>query len=362
MKLALYFLLLIGSAVLVSFRGGNIAWLLFYFALLLPALAFTYSLYVYHRFKIAQEVARTVVKAQKVPYRLILANEDVIPFSNITLNYFADRVTFRDGKLTDTKHLCLSAREHIQVDTRMYCKYRGTYAVGVKSVTVTDFFGLFTITYPMREQIRVTVRPRILPLEALTAGMQKRDPKKNLFSVAKLQNLPDYEVRSYQPGDSRKYIHWKNSARAGELLVRKQMPEELFEIVIILDLFPAEENPEKRLIAEDRVMEAAVAFVHHYYIKKIPVRVVYMGKQLEEILIDARTGFEKFYELSANLPFASQEPVENVWKSYAAGHSGKGVSFLVITPVIGDGLQRMAQESRRNGKEAVILEAGELAI
>ncbi|MFQ7550834.1 MAG: DUF58 domain-containing protein [Blautia marasmi] len=29
-------------------------------------------------------------------------------------------------------------------------------------------------------------------------------------------------------------MHWKNSARTGDLLVRKQMPEELFETIVIL--------------------------------------------------------------------------------------------------------------------------------
>ena len=36
----IYLLFLIGSTILVSFRGGNISYLLFYFALLLPVLAF----------------------------------------------------------------------------------------------------------------------------------------------------------------------------------------------------------------------------------------------------------------------------------------------------------------------------------
>ena len=50
----IYLLFLIGSTILVSFRGGNISYLLFYFALLLPVLAFLYSLYVFNRFNHAQ--------------------------------------------------------------------------------------------------------------------------------------------------------------------------------------------------------------------------------------------------------------------------------------------------------------------
>lgn len=77
---------------------------------------------------------------EDVPYRLILANEDFIPFTGI------------------------------RVDTRMYCKYRGTYPVGVKSVSVTDFLGLFTITYPMKSQIRLTAKLPYLMKHILKLG------------------------------------------------------------------------------------------------------------------------------------------------------------------------------------------------
>ena len=56
----LYLLFLAGATALVSLRGGNISYLLFYFALALPILAFLYSLYVFYRFKIVQEVSRVV--------------------------------------------------------------------------------------------------------------------------------------------------------------------------------------------------------------------------------------------------------------------------------------------------------------
>lgn len=49
-----------------------------------------------------------------------------------------------------------------------------------------------------------------------------------------------------------KYIHWKNSARAGELLVRKQMPEELFDTILIMDLAPADGAPVSKDTVDDQ--------------------------------------------------------------------------------------------------------------
>ena len=299
----LYLLFLAGATALVSLRGGNISYLLFYFALALPILAFLYSLYVFYRFKIVQEVSRVVVKAQEVPYRLLLANEDILPFTHIRLHFFDSMVSM---KPSDPGVISLAPHEEIRVDTQMYCKYRGTYPVGVKSVEVTDFLGLFTIPYPLMSQIRLTARPRIIPMEQLRVVLQEQDPKNTLFPVSRLQELPDFELRSYLPGDPIKYIHWKNSARAGELLVRKQMPEELFETIIFMDLSPIEDEEEKRLQKEDNIIETALSFVHDYYLKNIPVRIFFMEDTLREMLVDAGTGFEPFYDKCSELSLSAK--------------------------------------------------------
>ena len=353
----LYLLFLAGATALVSLRGGNISYLLFYFALALPILAFLYSLYVFYRFKIVQEVSRVVVKAQEVPYRLLLANEDILPFTHIRLHFFDSMVSM---KPSDPGVISLAPHEEIRVDTQMYCKYRGTYPVGVKSVEVTDFLGLFTIPYPLMSQIRLTARPRIIPMEPLRVVLQEQDPINTLFPVSRLQELPDFELRSYLPGDPIKYIHWKNSARAGELLVRKQMPEELFETIIFMDLSPIEDEEEKRLQKEDNIIETALSFVHDYYLKNIPVRIFFMEDTLREMLVDAGTGFEPFYDKCSELSFSSPYPLNQVWESVPAS-SGCG-SCILITASVTDDLVRSVSEKQQAGTEALLINVGELAL
>lgn len=307
-----------------------------------------------------------MVKAQKIPYRLLLANEDFIPFVNLTLHYYSDRVAVGNGKDGtgggQTKGLCLTGHQKLSVDTKMYCRYRGTYPVGVKSVSVTDFLGLFTITYPLRDQIRLTARPRILPLERLAVSLEQKDPKNNLSVVKKLQEQPDTELRRYRQGDSLKRVHWKNSARAGELLVRKMMPEELYETVILMDLTPLEEDGEQRFQTEDNIVEAAIAFAHHYYEKSIPVRIVYMQKEeIKEALVDARTGFDGFYNLCADISFDARKSLDGVWKEYA-GRAENHAAIILITARLNEGLKSRAEDYRRIGGEVWWIEAGGLVL
>ena len=200
MKKAAYLLFLIGSTVLVSFQGKAVSYLLFYFALLLPLLALLYSAYVYYRFKIVQDVSHLVVKGEKVPYRLILGNEDFLPFTDITLHFYTDMVRMHDSSGQKMEHLCLLPYTQKQMDTKMYCKYRGTYPVGVKSVTVTDFLGLFTITYPMMSQVRLTAKPRILPLERLNLALQKRTRKTRCSPPRVCRTCPTMKYAAIKAG------------------------------------------------------------------------------------------------------------------------------------------------------------------
>lgn len=350
---------LVATGVLASYRGGNISYLLFYSAAAIPLMALCYSLYVYIRFKIVQEVSHVVIKGQKVPYHLLLANEDPVPFTDISLHFYTDMVTMKEN--VESEHLCLLPHSQAGVDTRMYCRFRGTYPVGVKSVTVTDFFGLFSITYPMRSQVRLTAKPRLIPLEELKLSLQENDPKADLLSLSQVQELPDYDLRQYRPGDSRKYIHWKNSAKAGELLVRRQMPEELFETVVFLDLSPVPYPEEERLRTEDNVIEAALSFIHDSFQKKIPVRVVFMEESLCDLPVNSPVSFDAFYTRCADLSFSSPYPLEKVWEEYQARAAGNHV-FILVTAKAGAGIRAAVREQSLLGNEAVLIEAGGLTL
>ncbi len=360
MKKAVCLLFLIGSTVLVSFQGKAVSYLLFYFALLLPLLALLYSLYVYFRFKIVQNVSHLVVKGQKVPYQLILGNEDFLPFTDITLHFYTDMVSMQhDSADRELQHLCLLPHAQKQVETKMYCRHRGTYPVGVKSVTVTDFLGLFTITYPMMSQVRLTAKPRILPLERLSLALQKKDPKNTLFPTSRLQNLPDYEVRRYQSGDPKKYIHWKNSARTGELLVRRQMPEELFETILMPGSKSCTGRYGKTAADRGQYPGSSPLLSAGLLSEKNPCAGSLYGFGNPEILIDVCTGFEAFYEKCADISFESALPLEKVWRRYTSRLAGTR-AYILITSSQTPALTETIEESRLLGNEVLCIYAGEL--
>lgn len=366
MKKIIYAALLTGSVLLVSYRSGAIPWMLFYFMLMLPILALLYVQYVYFRFRIVQQVDRYVDKGVPIPYRLKLANEDWLMMSGISLNFYTDTVSVtkrkNDGVPVSYAHepdrLFLLPHQQQKVDLELSCKYRGTYPVGVKSVSITDFFGLFTITYPMMAQIRLTARPRILTLGQLQSKLSKWDPKKAPPSSSLVQEQLDYELRKYIQGDALRSVHWKNSARAGELLVRKQAPQELFELIIIMDctLFP-EEAELKRMQIEDNIIEAALALLYDACLQKVRARVVWCSDKIREIMIDNMKSFDIFYNLCAELTFCSCMTLEEVWKSYQA-KANENAAFWLVGCHVPPPLLKQVQENCKAGKKITVIDTG----
>jgi len=62
-----------------------------------------------------------------------------------------------------------------------------------------------------------------------------------------------YGIREYRSGDNHRAVHWRSSARHGQLMVREQRPVRRAELVILLDLFADSE-------AARRDLELAISF------------------------------------------------------------------------------------------------------
>lgn len=363
----IYLALLVGSIVLVSFKGGKIPWLLFYFMLTIPVLSVLYILYIYARFHIGQQLTRYVKKGERIPYKLELANDDLLLMTGISLNFYTDTIQVMKKSSEGTMipyeqepdSFSLLPHQHKEAELELYCKYRGTYPVGVKSVSVRDFFGLFTVTYPHTAHIKLTARPRILSLAQLKSILEKRDPKKNRPAVSRFQDILDFDLRKYIPGDSLRRVHWKNSAKAGELLIRKQAPQELYEFVIVMDCARPENKTELELMQrEDNIIETAVALVYDACAKKIRTHVFWYTDKVCEMRIDNPKAFDKFYNLCAEMPFHSSKSLEEAWEACERKASG-AQTFILIGSDVSDSLSKKVDKNRRTGKDVLLIDTGE---
>jgi uncharacterized protein (DUF58 family) len=110
---------------------------------------------------------------------------------------------------------------------------RGVVPIGPLEVTRTDPLGLATAARSHGDAARVWVHPRHHPLAAVPAGITRS-------LDGRIDRVPHGSItfatlREYVIGDELRHVHWRTSARVGELMVREHLDTSLPRMVILLD-------------------------------------------------------------------------------------------------------------------------------
>ncbi|GIP61045.1 DUF58 domain-containing protein [Paenibacillus woosongensis] len=140
---------------------------------------------------------------------------------------------------------------------------RGLYTEGSTTVAWGDVFGWFKRVRRLQGRDKLLVQPLPLYIAAWDEILGRNDGEGGRVDTSlKYAPLWGSRLRAYEPGDPVKSIHWKISARRGELITRA--PEEVYAwpACLILDTEPASYFvPERGEIFEIAV-SAAAAWLH----------------------------------------------------------------------------------------------------
>jgi uncharacterized protein (DUF58 family) len=99
---------------------------------------------------------------------------------------------------------------------------RGRFTIGPLLIRISDVFGLTELTGAITTSASLTVTPRVLPLSgALTTGSWAGDGDGRTRVVATAGD-DDVVPRPYRDGDELRRVHWRSTARHGELMVRRE--------------------------------------------------------------------------------------------------------------------------------------------
>lgn len=110
---------------------------------------------------------------------------------------------------------------------------RGIIPVGPLRVTRRDALGLVSLARAHGDTTNVWVHPRIHHLNAVPAGVARS-------LDGRLDRVPHGTItfdslREYVVGDELRRVHWRTSAKVGELMVREDLDTSLPQIVVLLD-------------------------------------------------------------------------------------------------------------------------------
>ena len=123
------------SLIAISFYGGTISYGFFFGVTLIPFISFAYLVFVYVFFRIYQKVeSRDMVCGQPTPYFFVLQNDGYYPFASVGIKMFSS-FSYVEKVPENTEYELLRGDKYI-FETKIICKYRGEYEVGVKAVVL----------------------------------------------------------------------------------------------------------------------------------------------------------------------------------------------------------------------------------
>src|SRR6478735_9933936 len=108
------------------------------------------------------------------------------------------------------------------VEYPMLGRVRGRFHTGPLMVRTTDPFGLVQLDRQFTATTEVMVTPEVVPLPLIrTAGGGGSTGEARPHRVG-VVGQDDVLVREYRQGDDVRRIHWRSTARLGELMVRRE--------------------------------------------------------------------------------------------------------------------------------------------
>src|SRR4051794_35185211 len=171
----------------------------------------------------AGDPARVVLRLQNVsrmPTGVMLA-EDTVPYMlGGRPRFVLDRVV---------------PQRSVDVEYTVRSQLRGRFRVGPLTVRVTDPFGLCEVGRSFSSSDVLVVTPQVVRLPDTRLGGDWVGAGESRARSVATSGEDDVTTREYRQGDDLRRVHWRSTARRGELMVRREEQPWQSRATLLLD-------------------------------------------------------------------------------------------------------------------------------
>jgi uncharacterized protein (DUF58 family) len=272
----------------------------------------------------------------------------------------------------------LGARHEFSWSVQTICEQRGRFRLGPIVLTSSDPLGLFEFRRTFPETESLVVYPATVPIRSFPQPVGYLPGGDALRRRTHYVTTNAAGVREYVPGDSFNRIHWRSTARRGELIVKEFELDPLTDVWIFLDMQRTVHSREPldeaalatrareplwiraqhlRLLpsTEEYAVTAAASITEYFIRHKRAVGLVSYGQRREVLQADRdERQLGKVLETLAALRAESNIPFDEVL-SAEAQHLPRGTTVVAISPSIDPAWIQRVMELDRGGLRFVTI-------
>jgi uncharacterized protein (DUF58 family) len=209
---------------------------------------------------------------------------------------------------------------------------RGTYRIEPMVVRTGDPFGFFEAAATVGRPTVVTVFPKVVPLprwrlpNAYLEGTHSAPERTH-------QTTPlATTVRPYAPGDSFNRIHWRSTARTGEIQVKEFDLEQTADLWLFVDLESRVHAGEGDISTIEEAMRVAASIAHDAILENRAVGLTTSGHRLVSIPADrGPRQRQKIMQLLAAVEDDGRTPLAEVLLT-GLPKLRRGMTAVIVTP------------------------------
>jgi len=264
-----------------------------------------------------------------------------------------------------TNHAALGAFERARWNYRVPCNQRGFYTLGPAKIKSGDLFGLFERERESGRTDRLIVYPRVAPMQDW--GLPPKDPLGEVKS-----RMPLFDdatrprgTRDYRPDDAPKHIHWRATARTGELQVKVYDPTISYQWVLFVNVATFAQTWQGAYVKLlEEVISFAASLANFGVAQKYAVGLIANGtwpesdQRLKILPSRDPNHLRHILEALAAITSFVTTPIETLLRQESANMSW-GATLVVISGIITEDLLAEMVRLRRAGRRLALISLDE---
>jgi len=342
-----YGMVLLAAILFLFLYTHPMTYLALYALLLLPLLSLLAMLIAKYRLTISETLDFTYAqKGKTLRYTFTVNNPSPFPLPAVRVHFQAGA-----GVEPDCWEAFFSVwpRKSQEAIFCVSANYRGHYTIGVGEMVLYDFLGLFSRKQTLAKTLVFTVTPQIWPIAALALNFAPHDMAQDRHRPAE-----DYsaisDLRTYQPTDSHKKIHWKASAKRNELISKDFLESKRQSAVFWIDNSAIHASPLEALAQEDTMMDALVSAMACCNRQGYNISLCAPGHPNT----DFTDNFSDLFRSAVDLKFGDFGPFDDRFLKHASRGHGNSVNFVLIVQTLSEATCLLLRDLRQNGSHVIL--------